>query len=438
MDWKLIEEKISTRMKTEHIPGAAVAISKNGRIIYQKGFGVKDLESNDQITPETIFGIASVSKSFTALAIMKLEEEGKLSIHDPVIKYLPEFNIPTIDPIESIKIHHLLTHTTGLAPLHRKEELTKFQEHLTYLSENEHDLLGKPGEYFSYCNDTFLLLGAIIERITGSLFRRYITEELLNPLCMYRSTYSLEEINKLDNVSTPYVYDRKREEYQKQPWPTLGNYEVGGGIRSTVLDLLKYGELYVNSGVSNGKTFISGKQLEKMWQPYFQLDRNSYYGYALKVTSDYHGVTLVEHSGGQPGVSANFGFIPELNLVAAVLTNVSDASASEIWLEAINSLLGLPLEERRSTEPYVKLSEDKQKRFVGTYQSKEETCLQIVWENSQLKAILDNEIRPLRTSDENTLVMMDNEKPIHFYFNQENKPWAALFGMRMLLKVNEG
>lgn len=438
MDWNLFEERLHTRMETEHISGVAVAVSKNGKVIYQKGFGIKDIDSQEPVTPETIFGIASVTKSFTALAILKLEEEGKLSIHDSVIQYLPEFHIPNIDRIESIKIHHLLTHSTGLAPLRRREELNKFQDHLLYLAETEHDLLGKPGEFFSYCNDTFLLLGAIIEKVTGCLFRRYVTEQLLNPLQMYRSTFSLEELIKLDNVSTPYVFDQKQKEYQKQTWPTLGNFEVGGGIRSNVLDLVKYGELYVKQGVLNGKSFISPEQLEKMRQRHIQVEHNSYYGYALKVTPDYHRITLVEHGGGQPGVSSNFGFIPEKDLVVAVLTNVSNVSAGDIWLEAINTALGIPIEEKRSNLPYVEITDEENlKPFVGTYRSKEGTSLQIVLENGSLKARIENEVSPLKTAEKNTLIMTNNEKPIRFYFNEKNESWAAFLGMRMLLKVED-
>jgi CubicO group peptidase (beta-lactamase class C family) len=437
MDWGLFEDTLHKRMEAEHIPGVAIAVSKNGKIIYQKGFGVKDVESQKPVTPDTIFGVASVTKSFTALTILKLEDEGKLSIDDPVINYLPEFSIPTIDCIESIKIHHLLTHTTGLAPIRRKEELNKFKDHLMYLAETEHDVLGKPGEYFSYCNDAFLLLGAIIERVTGCLFRRYITEQLLNPLQMYRSTFSIEELNKLDDVSTPYVYDQEKGQYQKQPWPLLGNYEVGGGIRSNVLDLVKYGEFYVDHGVIQGKSVISKGPLEKMWKPYFQLDRNSYYGYAMKVTPDYHGVTLVEHGGGQPGVSSNFGFVPEQNLIAAVLTNVSNVSASDIWVEAINTALGIPLKEKLGIEPYFELTDEEKRKHVGTYQSKEGTRLQIIIENDCLKAKIENETFPLKTGENNTLIMTNSGKQIRFYFNEKNESWAAFLGMRMLLKVED-
>ncbi|MGE6257117.1 serine hydrolase domain-containing protein [Heyndrickxia sporothermodurans] len=430
MKWSLFEDKLRERMSKERIPGAAVAISQNGKIIYQQGFGVKDIDTKEPVTPNTIFGIASVTKSFTALAIMKLEEEGKLSIHDPVIYYLPEFHIQEVD-MKSIKIHHLLTHSTGLAPIQRREELNQFHEHLTYLAEGKHDVLGKPGEYLSYCNDTFLLLGAIIERVTGRLFRRYITEELLFPLQMHRSTFSLEELDKLHDVSTPYIYNDKKGRYEKQNWPTLGNYEVGGGIRSNVLDLLKYGELYLNSS----NAIISAEQSKKMLQPYLSINRKSYYGYAFEITPDYHGVTLIEHGGGQPGVSSNFGFIPEQNLVAAVLTNVSDVASRDILLEAVNTALGIPLEKKRSIEPIANFTIEQKERFIGNFQSEEGTSLQILLKNDDLYAMINDKEHLLRASDENTLVLIANEKPIRFYYDNKGVIWSAFFGLRMLLKT---
>ncbi|WP_440706186.1 serine hydrolase domain-containing protein [Heyndrickxia oleronia] len=430
MNWTVFENKLKKRMETDHIPGCAIAVSKKGKMIYQKGFGVKNLESGDSVTPKTIFGIASVTKSFTALAIMKLEEEGLLSIHDPVIDYLPELQISCIQPIDSIKIHHLLTHSTGLAPIRRREELNDFHQHLNYLAETNHDILGTPGEFISYCNDTFLLLGAIIERLTGRLFRRYMTEEILAPLHLHRSTFSIEELQKLEDVSTPYVFNEEKRDYEIHLWPALGNYEVGGGIRSNVVDLLKYGELFLNQV----PPIITKKQLEKMWKPYMPLSTNSFYGYALEVTPNYHGMTLVEHGGGQPGVSSHFGFIPEQDLVVAILTNVSDASVKDIWIEAVNTALDLPIEERRTTYPSIELSQEQQRRFLGTYQSKEGTSLQINLDAQGLKANIENKEFLLYASDEKTLVIADIHRPIRFHMNSEGIPWAAFFGLRMLLK----
>lgn len=213
-------------MEKEQIPGVAVALSKNGQTIYERGFGTRNFETNEPVTPETIFGIASITKSFTALAIMKLVEEGRLQVEDAVIEHLPEFQLVDYANIEDIKIRHLLSHTTGLATMERKEQLTKFDEHLHYLNEKAWSWVGKPGQYMCYNNDMFILLGAIIEKITGENYQVYINKQIINPLHMTRTTYNLLELQSFENVTTPYVLaDGKPVEC---PWPTLGNYAVGG------------------------------------------------------------------------------------------------------------------------------------------------------------------------------------------------------------------
>lgn len=422
-------------MEEEHIPGTAVSVSQDGEIIYEKGFGVRDLETERPVTPETIFGTASVTKSLTALAIMKLEETGKLNIDDPVKTYLPSFNIQGVEPIEDIKIHHLLTHSTGLAPMKRHENYYQFHQHTAYLRNEKHDLLGRPGDFFSYSNDAFLLLGAIIEKVTGRLYRRYMTEEILYPLNMNRSTFSIEEVKKMCNVSIPYIFDKDKERHITQAWPKLGNYEVGGGLRSSVRELMKYGELFLNKGNIDGKQYISNKTLEKMYKPHIQIDPYTFYGYGVRVTEDYHGATLIHHSGGQPGVSSYFGFSPEKNTCVAVLSNVTDATASDIWFEAVNIALGIPIHTKPVTFKNRVGDRDRLDRFIGKFSSKEGQEVTILSDGGDnLTAEVEGEIHPLRKVDEDLLIFQKTDKPIRFFFNDDGQSWAVFLGMRMLLR----
>ncbi len=429
-DWHQFETYLSNQMRENHIPGCAVAVSQNGKVLYKRGFGYRDLITKEPVTPETIFGVASVTKSFTALAIMQLEEHGLLSVEDPVIKHLPDFSLVGVDDMSKIKIHHLLTHTTGLAPMFRREELKKLKHHIAYLSEKEYERLGEPGSYFSYCNDTFLLLGAIIEKYTGKLYRRHVTESILNPLHMYHSTLSIDELGKYDNVSIPYDYNKKTGQLEEKPWPKLGNYEIGGGIRSTVLDLLEYGQVFINGG----KGLLSKDKVKKMWENPFKVRDNTYYGYALQVTPNYANGTLIEHGGGQPGVSSNFGFIPEHNMVVSVLCNVSNVPVDDIWLAAVNTALGLPMEQKRTYEPTYVLPEERLNQFLGTYDSSEGGKATILLENGCPFLEVNEERFELRASGENTLVIKKNEKPLCFYTIGNDKAWGLLLGFRVLTR----
>lgn len=436
-NWQEFETYTNNLMEKHHIAGAAVAVSQNGQIIYSKGFGVRDQSTGEPVTPETIFGIASVSKSFTALAIMQLQDKGMLCVDDPVIKYIPEWKLPGVEDMSAIKVCHLLSHTTGVPPMRRNEELAKFREHLDFFETEQYNLLGKPKQYFSYCNDTFLLLGEIIQRLSGKLYRRYMTVNLLDAIGMNRSTYSLEELKMYDNVTVPYVFDEKTGSLEETQWPQLGNYEVGGGVRSNVVDLMKYAQVYLNHGKFNGKTIVSPESIHRMQKPVYKIGRNTYYGFALKITPDYSGITLVEHGGSQPGVSSNFGIVPQSNIGVAVLTNVSGAPADSIWLAAVNTALGLPIGQKTSYEPDYPMKFEDTANFCGIYKSREGGEVAIFADQGQVKIRVMDKEYSLRASSQNTLVYNEKgrDKVIKFYLNDSGKPWAVFFGMRMLERV---
>lgn len=410
-------------MKKEQIPGVAIALSQNGKVIYERGFGVKDLETKEPITPETIFGIASITKTFTALAIMKLVEEGKLQVNDAVKMHLPKFHLNHYNNISDIKIHHLLSHTTGLATVKRNEQLVDFDEHLDYLSAVKQEILGAPGDFFCYNNDMFLLLGAIIEKVTGENYKDYIKSEIFTPMNMTRTTFNLDELTQFSNVSTPYLLENDKR--VSCSWPILGNYAVGGGIRSSVLDLLKYGHLYLDKA----NTFT-----HKMATAVHRTNGTSSYGYGFQTTPNYEEGTLVEHGGRQPGVSSNFGFIREKGIVAAVLTNIGGVSADAIWLGAINTVLGLPADRKRSIEPHFDMKKAQLLRFIGTYQTGEGSTVTISYANEKLMATVEGKMYSLRASNMETLVITPIERPIRFFFNEQNMAWALFLGLRMYVK----
>lgn len=421
--WERFENYVTELMEKEKMPGVAIALSQNGKVIYERGFGVKDLETKEPITPETIFGIASITKSFTALAIMKLAEEGKLQVDDAVKMHLPKLHLNHYNNISDIKIHHLLSHTTGLATVKRNEQLVDFDEHLDYLSAVKQEILGAPGDFFCYNNDMFLLLGAIIEKVTGENYKNYIKNEIITPMNMTRTTFNLDELTQFSNVSTPYIVENDKP--VPCSWPTLGNYAVGGGIRSSVIDLLKYGHLYLDKA----NTFT-----HKMTTAVHRTNGTSSYGYGFQTTPNYEEVTLVEHGGRQPGVSSNFGFIREKGIVAAVLTNVGGVSADAIWLGAINTVLGLPADRKRSIEPHFDMEKAPLLRFIGTYQTGEGSTVAISYANEKLTATVEGKLYSLRASNVETLVITPIERPIRFYFNEHNEAWGLFLGLRMYVK----
>lgn len=438
--WNAFENYVKQVMQENHIAGAAVAVSHGGEVVYAKGFGVKDITKDDPVTPESIFGVASVSKSFTAMAISQLADVGMISLDDPVTEHIPELAFRGGD-MSTVKVRNILSHSTGLPPMTRREDIVKLSEHVDFLNGETYELLGKPGEYYSYANDTFLLNGLIIERLTGQLYRRYMTHQVLDSIGMSRSTYNLEELPKMGNVTVPYDFDRKEGVLEPKPWPTLGTYEVGGGVRSNVLDLMKYAQVYLNKGVAgNGKRIISEESVKAMCTPVVRTGRRSFYCLGLQTTPEYNGVTLMEHGGGQPGVSSNFGFVPEKGIAAAVLTNVGGVPAGAIWLAAINVALGLPMDEKRSVETeWTDVPEGYMDRFAGTYQCNEGGKITI--EVDGTAAIIHNMEQEfaLKIADETTMFYeaMGQQMVVKFFFRKgSDRPWAALAGSRMLRRFS--
>lgn len=428
-----LEAYVQQFMEKENVPGLSLGISRHRETIYQKGFGVTDLDTLEPVTPSTIFGIASVTKSFTAVAIMQLVAEGRLSVDDPIRKHLPELRLQEDVSLDQITIHHLLSHTTGVPPILRREELTQLPEHIAYLNEVSFEPLGEPGEYISYSNDMFLLLGAIIERVTGKRYRTYVTEQLLKPLDMHRSTFNIDELAHLSDVSVPYVKG-ENQQLKKVAWPTLGNYEVGGGIRSNVTDLLKYGQLYIDTGRYQEKQIADETLLQSMWRPVIRLQGDSWYGYALKTTPGYAGVTLVEHGGGHQGVSSNFGFVPEQGLVVTVLSNLENVPIRNVWLAAVNAALDLPIAQKESKPPHDTPIKAELEMLAGTYTSGEGGRLRLFLRDGAPVAEVAGMEYELRASSHDTLYDVQSGQLLRFFFKEQQQAWAVLMGLRMLCR----
>jgi len=431
--WVEFEDYVKELMERTHIVGAAVAVSQRGEVLYEDGFGVRNLATGDPVTPDTIFGIGSVSKSFTGLAVMELQDKGLLSVDEPVVKYLPDVHINNMPDMSAVKVKHILSHTTGLSPVNRREDITTFAAHMDYLRSFNCRILGRPGGYFSYCNDTFLLNGAIIEQLSGQRYRSYMMENFVKRTGLPRTTYDISELQGFGNATVPYIYNKHTKQHEERPYPSLGTYEVGGGVRSCVRALLRYGQLYVNNGVLDGERVLSEAALRQMRRPFHQISRKAHYCFALETVPDYEGNALVFHGGSQPGVSAHFGFVPEKGLVAAVLTNVTSVPAKAIWQGAVNAALDLPVRQQVEIEPQYSPAQEELARLAGSYENDEGNKFRVMIEAGVPLIETEGERYQARASDDRTLVFCQNgfDSPIRFFFDDKGEVWVARMGVRM-------
>ncbi|MFP4457229.1 MAG: serine hydrolase domain-containing protein [Clostridia bacterium] len=454
------EKYLVEKMEKEDIPGISIAIAHKEDVLYSEGFGYRNKEMKKGMTPNTILGVASVSKSFASLAIAQLIEQEKISYEDSLTKFFPDFNLPGEYDPSDIKVKHLLNHTAGFPPMESlgysivnnteadpEEDRSRFtkdytvdsiEEFVDFLSNvAEYEMLGKPGEYISYSNDSYGLLGGIIEKITGITFADYVKENIFNPLDMNRSLFDASELKKFDDVTTLY-YKKDGEVKTSNNWQEAPPFDAVGWIKTTANDLIKYAQMYANGGELKNKRLLSEKSLSDMLDT--DVDYKSYNKYAcgLNVQENYNGLTLVSHGGSFKGVSSHFGFIPETNLAVVVLCNRTGVSVGDIWLSAVNAALSLPLETKR--REYRNQKEDIRQYldFEGKYASEEGAEIEI--EARLFVKYKNEEEAEIKIVEPNLGIIKFGETILEmpFYRDEKGKAWAIGAASRIIRKLEDG
>jgi CubicO group peptidase (beta-lactamase class C family) len=466
-DFRPFEDYMARTMEVHKLPGAIVAVARDGEPIYVKGFGFRDPQKQLPPTGDTVFGIGSITKSFTAVALMQLVEEGKLSVEDPVIEYFPEFRAGKNGAGTGITLHHFLTHTAGFPALptlfgamarsmkadphvmdspmaeriRNLEPVDTVDEMLSFIAALDIDLHGPPGQYFSYFNDGWAILGAVVAKVAGRRYEDIIEERVLKPLGMAHSTFSVEALAGFPEVAT--LYDRKKTGDEKTVvaapvWWESNAMAPAGFLKSTVLDLLKYLEIYRTRGTGGGVRILSENSVDRMTSLHTRAFGNVHYGYGLSLHPNYHGVSLIEHGGGIKGVSAQVTCAPEKGITIAVLTNLSGVPAQEMAISALNIVLGLPVGTRRQKfEPYA-CPAYRLPRYLGEYRSGEGSSLKVAAGANGLEFVIEGEryeARPVGVDTFAFRMMKDEEHAVRFVVNPTGEVWAIEMGARLVHKV---
>ena len=304
-------------------PGMAVLVAKpNDHTIFSKGYGLADLKQLTPVTPKTIFNLGSISKTFVAFGILKLQEMGKLSIEDPLLKYFPNFNNKSL--VKDIRIKHLLSHTSGL-PDNRPVE----RDSIFFLTANDAQnfapllqndfLLFHPGERFEYSNPAFNGLALIIEKVTSMKWQAYIERLIFKKAGMRTSVITDIEYPQLGVAHGYQKVKEQWKEYDFGEYPTFcaaGN----GGVWSSVEELLRYEEAIENN------SFISQQYTElsrTVFNPgNWKNNAPPFIGYSWFIQKEASSITI-GHSGDQGGFRAEYWLLPEKNIFFTILSNGS-------------------------------------------------------------------------------------------------------------------
>ena len=366
------EEFILRRMSEYKVPAISLALVENDKITYARGFGFRDLERGLPATPSTLYGIGSITKSFTALSIMQLYEKGMLDLHDPVRKYLP---IKLVSSGEEVTIHHLLTHSSGIPSLSYAEALfegflgvgvdwfpASSPDNILALANRMSEWsVAKPGTRFFYLNTGYVLLGKIIEEISGIKYEDFVKENILKKIGMRKSSFFQEELVKDPDLACGYVLTDGK--HLRKPFPY--GVSADGGLFSNVMELSSYLMMYLR----RGDGLVSEESVKAMEKPYirvpWQIFGDEGYGYGLIIHPNFLGKKLVEHSGSVLIYTGFIGYLPNERVGVAVLENSALYPPSHIGMYALAEALG---KDPNNSLPFI-IREDVLRMTEGTYES---------------------------------------------------------------------
>ncbi len=334
-----------------NVPGIAIAIVKDDKVVFAKGYGVRELGKSDKVDENTLFAIASNSKAFTTASLAILIDEKKLSWDDKVVKYLPEFQLYNPYVTSELTIRDLVSHRSGLD--------TFSGDLLWYETTYSADEILRRVRYlkpkssfrsqFGYQNLMFIAAGKVIERVSGKTWSQFVSERILTPLGMSRTTTSVKNLK--DNYSMPH-----NESGGKLRVLHSGNVDgasAAAGLNSSVSDVAKWLRLQLGKGKFEGNQIFSEVQAWQMHQPAVLLPISkaasefnptrhfNAYGLGWSLW-DYHGRKVVSHGGGLDGMISQTAIMPEENLGLVVLTNSETGVNTIMQNKIFDTILGVP------------------------------------------------------------------------------------------------
>ena len=375
--------------------GCAALVAKNGQIIYRKAFGMADLELNVPMQPEMVFRIGSITKQFTAVAILQLVEQGKISLDDDITKFIPDY--PT--QAYHISIEHLLTHTSGIKSYTEMKEADKYmrtdmkpEEVIDFFKNQPMDFA--PGTKWRYNNSGYFLLGYIIEKVTGKTYQEYIRENFFTPLGMANSYYG-DETRIIKNRASGYQPGKDGPENADFVSMTLP-YSAGSLI-STVEDLFKW-----NRAVQSYK-LISKESLGRAQTDYKLVNgKSTHYGYGWFL-SQLQGSRTIEHGGAINGFLASSVYLPDEDVFVALFSN-STAKAPEFTSLKMAALaIGKPLQTAEK-----KLDETALDRYAGVYATEQGQETTVSRDGTQLFAMRPGAARRAMKCIDNDKFIFEN------------------------------
>ncbi len=414
-----------------------VLVAEKGRIIYRKSFGFSQFKLKTPLTSESVFNVASISKEFTAAAVMHCVERGLINLDDELRKYFPEI------PYEGVTVRQMLTHTSGLPE--QNELLYKHwdsdtpvsnKDMLKYLIRYKPDIAFRPGEGFKYCNTNYSLLAMIVEKVSGETFQHFTTKNIFGPLGMTKTRLlDLQQENhrSISNATENYIFDAEKNRFSmpeeipqwKKALPLSGLYGAGN-VYSTASDLMKWQESLKTARLLKPESI---REMQKV-QVQGNVDGSDGYGYGFAIKSIY-GDTKVFHYGGTLGYWNALQHFQNADRTIIVLSNNESEKGLTNAIAAIlfDQQVALPSDHRE-----VKLSPSELNRFVGTYEANGRSFSIENRKDKLFRIVEGGEPMELKPESKNKLFYTGVDRQIEFTFT--GKKVTAFFiadGLKLAL-----
>lgn len=358
---KEIDEYATKAGRDWKVPGFALAIVKDDKVVFTKGYGVRKLGETAPVDEHTLFAIASNSKAFTAAALGTLVDEGKIKWDDPATKYLPGFQLYDPYATRELTVRDLLSHRSGLATF--GGDLLWYEANYDRQEILRRIRFLKPTSSFrsryGYQNIMFLAAGEIVPSVTGKSWDDYVRERFFAPLGMRRTVTSIAAFKNMDNIAAPH-----NELDGQLRVVRYSNVDAAGGaaaINSSVADMAHWLRLLLARGKHDGKQLFSAAVSREMWMPNtiipigeqaekFNPTRH-FHAYGLGFfLSDYQGRKVASHGGGLDGMISQVAMMPEENLGLVVLTNSETPLSTALVNKVFDTMLGVAARRDWSAE----------------------------------------------------------------------------------------
>ncbi|UCG86191.1 MAG: serine hydrolase [Gemmatimonadota bacterium] len=334
-----LDSYIEAVMERLEIPGLTLAVTRGEEVVYTGAFGVRSLESGEPMRAEYLFHMASVSKPFVATAVLQLAEQGRIDLDEPVVTYLPYFELAD-ERYREITVRQMLNHTSGMPDVDDyewdKPEYDDGAAERYVRSLIDEQMIAAPGELWRYSNMAFDVMGDVIAKVSGRPFEIYVKENILNPLGMSESNFLYAETSE-ELRTTGHVW--RLEPVVSDVYPYNRRHAPSSTLNSSVLEMTNWAFANLNRGELNGERILTEESYETLWTASAQVDEDRHVGLSWFLGS-HRGIETVGHSGGDRGYSSQFTLLPAEGIGVIVASNYDRAPTWTIRDGVLDILLG--------------------------------------------------------------------------------------------------